>query len=144
MTKLDSGSRSKALEDGSEIQLRFSVREPQLSLYKMNISCIIRWSRIALQQETRATALSSSSHLLALPPSVSYSSWFSSLHLSLFCALFCPKSECRRCQNMSKKRRKDNRERKSIQRGEQNRKSRRGANECRRGRQKTRTWGKEK
>lgn len=40
--KLDPGGRSQASEDGSEIQLRFSVREPQLSLCKMNISCIIR------------------------------------------------------------------------------------------------------
>lgn len=86
MTKQDPGSRSQALEDGPETQLRFSVREPQLSLCKMNISCIIRWSRMALQQETRATALSSSSHLLALPPSVSYSSCF---RLSI-CLFFVP------------------------------------------------------
>lgn len=80
----DPGSRSQALEDGPEIQLRFSVREPQLC--KMNIGCIIRWSRMALQQETRATALSSSSHLLALPPSVFYSSCF---RLSI-CLFFVP------------------------------------------------------
>lgn len=40
---------------------------------------------MALQQETRTTALSSSSHLLALPPSVSYSSCFRlSICLSFF------------------------------------------------------------
>ncbi len=85
MTKQDRGSRSR--EDEPEIQLSFSVREPHLSLCKMNISCIIRWSRMALQQETRATALSSSSHLLALPPSVSYSSCF---RLSICLFFFVP------------------------------------------------------
>lgn len=42
---------------------------------------------MALQQETRATALSSSSHLLALPPSVSYSSC---LRLSICLSYFVP------------------------------------------------------
>lgn len=42
MTKQDAGGRGRASEDGLEIQLRFSVRESQLSLCKMNISCIIR------------------------------------------------------------------------------------------------------
>lgn len=125
------------------MQLRFSVREPQFWLYKMNISFIIRWSRIALQQETRATALSSSSHLLALPPSVSYSSCFRLSICLFFCALFCPKFERRRCQNMSKGVRRTSEREREIE-TERGRQSRRGANECRRGRQKTGTWGKEK
>ena len=102
--------------------LRYSLGlvsgEPQLSLCKMNISCIIRWSRMALQQETRTTALSSSSHLLGLPPSVSYSSCFRLSICLFFCALFCPKFECIRCQEMSKRgERTGKRRRKSIRRG---------------------------
>lgn len=93
-------SRFRAGGARSEIQLRFSVTEPHLSLCKMNISCIIKWSRMALQQETRATALSSSSHLLALPPSVSYSSWFLLSICLFFSALLCWMSECRQSQNM--------------------------------------------
>lgn len=66
------------------LSLGFVSGEPQLC--KMNISCIISLSRMALQQETR----------LLFPPSVS------SLHLSRFCALFCPNFDAggaKMCQN---------------------------------------------
>lgn len=96
---------------------------------------------MALQQETRATALSSSFHLPRSPSICLLLLLLSSLHLSLF---FVPSfvqslnaDDAKICQKEEEGRERERE--KSIQRGEENWKSRRGANECLRGRQESRT-----
>lgn len=83
---------------------------------------------MALQQETRATALSSSSHLLALPPSVSYSSCLRlSICLSYSVPSFVQSLNAVHATICQKRGGRTRGREKSIQRREEE--SRRGANE---------------
>lgn len=151
MTKQDPGCRiqtagSRRYKKGLRCSLGLVSGEPQLSLCKMNISCIIRWSRMALQQETRATAFSSSSHLLALPPSVSYSSCFR-LSICLFFFL-CPllsKVWMRVMPKCDKKKEKgQEREKNLYWVGKRTGEEGEGRMSAWGGPTETRTWGKEK